>query len=124
MGDSSSETFRKWTIKQRAYMAWLAKSKYFRIPVTKEKYAEEVGITSRTLRNWQNKDGFQDEVTAIARKYLEEDLPEIYAAVSREAVKGNFQHAKLAFELTGELDPSSAARDLNINIKWAEHADD
>ena len=105
-------------------MAWLAKSKYFRVPVTKEQYAVVAGVTSRTLRNWQNKDGFQNEVTAIAKKYLEEDLPEIYAAVSREAAKGNFQHAKLAFELTGELDPSESAHEVNINIKWAEHGDD
>lgn len=39
----------------------------------------------------------------MARQFLSEGLPEVYATILREASKGSFQHAKLALELTGEL---------------------
>lgn len=41
-------------------------------------------------------------VTARARELLHTDLPDIYGALRREAIKGSFQHIKLALEMTGQ----------------------
>ena len=104
-------------------MTWLAQSKYDRIPSTREEYAKVAGVNSRTLRRWQEVDGFKDEVLGMARQFLTEGLPEVYATILREASKGSFQHAKLALELTGEL-TQLGDEDRPINqrhvLKWID----
>ncbi len=104
-------------------MTWLAQSKYDRIPSTREEYARMVNVNSRTLRRWQDQDGFKDEVLAMARQFLSEGLPEVYATILREAGKGSFQHAKLALELTGELtqlgDEERPIHQRHV-LKWAD----
>lgn len=88
--------------KQLLYLDWLAISKYERKPATEQLLAKEIGVTDRTLRRWKNLPGFREAITQRAREFLNENLPEIYGALQREAIKGNFQHIRLALELTGE----------------------
>lgn len=87
---------------QLRYIDWLAASKYERSPMTEQLFAAEIGVTDRTLRRWKQLPGFRRAVTQRAREFLGDDLPEIFGALRREAIKGNFNHIKLALELTGE----------------------
>ncbi len=79
-----------------------------------------VKVNSRTLRRWQEQDGFKDEVLAMARQFLSDGLPEVYATILREAGKGSFQHAKLALELTGELpdQPGTSDNPMRLMIEY------
>ena len=90
---------------QIAAIEWLATDKNQRTPVTEALLAQSLGITDRTIRRWKEQPEFTDAITARARELLNSDLPQIYAAMVREALKGNFQHIKLAFEMTGEYSP-------------------
>ena len=99
-----------------AYMAWLVTSKYERIPATREEYALQVGVASRTLRRWQNKPGFKEAVNELAWNYLAEGLPEVYAAMLRTASAGNVPAMRLVLETLGILDQQSATNNNAINI--------
>ena len=68
-----------------------------------------MGVADKTLTRWKKLPGFMDEVRAIARGYLKDDLAEIYGAISREAQKGNYQMARLALELVGDLPTQGTA---------------
>lgn len=88
--------------KQLEYIEWLAQSRYDRSPSTEQLFASRIGVTDRTLRRWKLLPGFRGAITQRARELLGEDLNEIYGALRREAIKGSFNHIKLALELTGE----------------------
>lgn len=90
------------SITQLKYIDWLAASKYERKPATEQLLAKELGVNDRTLRRWKQDPGFRRQVTQRAREFLGEDLPEIYGALRREAIKGSYNHIKLALEMTGE----------------------
>lgn len=90
------------TAKQLAAIEWFAASNSERHPPTQKMLAEELGVTERTIIRWKELPGFRDAATARARELLGDDLPQIYAALKREAKKGSFQHIKLAMEMAGE----------------------
>lgn len=76
--------------------------RYERIPPTEEMFAATISVTDRTLRNWKQIDGFQEEVNRMARAALKSKLPEIYGALIRRAEMGDFQHIQLLLEMVGE----------------------
>lgn len=98
-----------WTTNQIRLQEWLATPRYDRIPPKQERLAAELGVADKTLTRWKKLPGFMDEVRAIARGYLKDDLAEIYGAISREAQKGNYQMARLALELVGDLPTQGTA---------------
>ena len=96
-----SESVR-FTARQRKFIEWLAIPNYERFPQTHEELADELGITSRTLRRWKQKPELQEAVRQRVRELLGDDLPDIYGALRAKAKEGHFQHIKLAMEMTGE----------------------
>jgi hypothetical protein len=84
------------------FIDWLATTKYERKPSTQELLAAEMGINPRTLTRWKSMPELSEAVTRRARDLLGDDLPEIYGALRREAIRGSFQHIKLAMEMAGE----------------------
>lgn len=101
---------------QLKYIDWLATSKYERKPATEQLFAVEIGVTDRTLRRWKLLPGFRESITKRARELLGNSLPEIYGALRREAEKGNFQHIKLALEMTGEYKDPGSSEDKPIYV--------
>jgi len=97
-----SDNVNNWTTNQKRFQEWLATPKIIRTPPTQDMLAGDLGLNAATLSRWRKLDGFQDAVTALARKFLSDDLPDIYGALRREAVKGSFNHIKLSLELSGE----------------------
>ena len=98
-----------WTTNQIRLQEWLATPRYERIPPKQEMLAADMGVCDKTLTRWKKLPGFMNEVRAIARGYLKDDLSEIYGAISREAQKGNYQMARLALELCGDLQTQGTA---------------
>jgi hypothetical protein len=92
----------KFSAKQLAFIDWLACSRFDRLIPTQGKFAKEIGVTEQTLWRWKSLPGFREAIIARARELLGDDLSEIYAALRREAIKGSYQHIKLAMEMTGE----------------------
>ena len=109
----------EFTEKQLEYIDWLAQSKYDRVPTTEQFFAAKINVTDRTLRRWKQLPGFRQAVTQRAREFLGSDLPEIYGALRREAVKGSFAHIKLSLELTGEhTDKLEHGGEVGVKIEF------
>ena len=65
--------------------------------------AEQIGIGRRTLYRWRQLPEFYEAVIAEARRLLKDDLPRIYASLSRQAISfGNIRAIELALKSTGE----------------------
>jgi len=94
---------KKWTSNQIKFQVWLAQPKEERIPFNQEHFAKKIGVVDSTLSRWKRLEGWDEAVIEIARKHLLRDLPQIYAALSREARKGSIQHIRTALELAGEM---------------------
>lgn len=74
--------------------------------------AANIGVNEKTIGRWLDIPEFRDAVTRRARELLGNALPEIYAALKREAEAGSYQHIKLALEVSGEFTPNSS---VNLN---------
>lgn len=92
----------KFSARQLRFIEWLATPKFDRHPPTQELLAEEIGVTARTITRWKHIPEVGEAVLDRARELLGDDLPDIYGALRREAIKGSYQHIKLAMEMTGE----------------------
>lgn len=109
----------EWNTTQLKYIDWLAQSKLERKPITEQFLAAELGVTDRTLRRWKLLPGFKEAITQRAREFLGGDLPEIYGALRREAIKGSFAHIKLALEITGEhTDKLEHGGEVGVKIEF------
>ena len=100
MSESRNVAF---TSRQLRFIDWLAETKFDRKPPTQEKLAEEIGVSARTLVRWKKQSELMEAVQQRTRDLLKDDFPEILGALRREAIKGNFQHIKLALEMLGEF---------------------
>lgn len=92
-----------WSANQRVLQEWLALPSDLRDPATQYELAERLHVNEATLSRWKRGEGFMDEVRSIAKTFLRDDLPEIYAAIGRKARSGDYQMARLALELVGDL---------------------
>ncbi len=91
----------RWTADQIRYQHWLALSKYERKPHTKELFAKDIGVDFTTLWRWEQKPGWNETVAQIAMASLRAHVPEVVAALVREAEKGSIQHIKEFLGLVG-----------------------
>lgn len=95
------KTQYRWTPDQIRYQHWLALSKYERQPHTQELFAKSIGVDAATLWRWTQKPGWDETVTQIAFSALRRHVPEVFAALVREAEKGSIQHIKEVLSLVG-----------------------
>jgi hypothetical protein len=95
-----SNDVKNWTPNQLRLIEWLATPGDVRTPHTQGELAKEIGVKQETLSRWKSEPGLMETVGETARELLKKDLPEIYGALIREAKDGNFQHIKLALELS------------------------
>lgn len=99
---SHSESSEKWSKEQLLYMEWESLPKSERKPKTIEEFSKQLGITSRTIRNWKQLPGFWDGVRNEGRANLRASVSRLYRALINEAEGGSYQHLKLALEMLGE----------------------
>lgn len=112
-----SKTVKPWTRKQLRFIEWLATDRHERIPSTQGALAKELKVAEATLSRWKKRPGFVERVNEMAMAHMHESLPQIFAAVSREAIRGSYQHAKLALELAGYLSQQDKANAISIIIE-------
>ena len=103
-----------WTKRQLRLIEWEATDRHERFPPTQAMLAKELGITARAIQRWKKKDGFWDAVNELAEAYLSQDLPQVMAALRREACKGSLGHIRTILELTGRLRDEPASNTLQV----------
>lgn len=101
----------------RAYAEWLATPKRFREEglVLKKEYAERVGVTTHTLRQWEQKPGFQALVEKESVAWLKRVRPRVREALVQTAEivgKEGTADRKLFFTLTKDL---VTQKEVNVN---------
>jgi hypothetical protein len=93
----------KWSATQESYQQWVA-TPYKHRPVglrTLREFCNTYGITENMALRWAALPGFESEVFYWARTILTHRLPNIIAALAREAESGSIPAATLAFKLLG-----------------------
>lgn len=108
-----------WSAGHIALQRWLALPKRERKPKTARLLSDELGVDEATLYRWRKIDGFNDEVRKLIKENLHDDLPDVYAALRREAKAGSFQHIKLALELVGEyIEKQHLDTDITLHVLY------
>lgn len=107
---------KTWSAKQLRFIDFLANPDEHR---TKREFAEVLGVHEVTLCKWQNKEGFQDEVSKRAMIYLNIAFPEFLAALKKMAKKGNVDAIKLALQQLGKL-VEKVQEEVRVKISWDE----
>lgn len=120
MGAKSIPNLSGLSKKQIEYLQWLASDKYKRIPSNKAQFAEKIGVTDRTLRNWENKPEFRDALDAVVWHMNGDAFPQIMQTVTREALKGSYKHLELWLRLMGILDKEQTDHNVKITVQYAD----
>jgi hypothetical protein len=113
---------------QRRYLDWLCTPPSERQPVSKNKFAELVGKSARTLRDWEAKPVFRDEWERRAKDV--QGSPERHQRVLdtlfQKAADGDVQAAKLWLTALEKIAPPSLKVDQTVTSKkvLAELSDD
>lgn len=93
------------TPEQYKYLEWVATPKGLRKPKTVAAFAKTLGADRTTLWRWSKTEAFRKEFRQAGRSLLENELPDIYAALAKAAVEGDVPAIKLALEVSGEFVP-------------------
>ncbi|WP_162287847.1 phBC6A51 family helix-turn-helix protein [Indiicoccus explosivorum] len=68
-----------------------------------EEIAQEIGVTSRTLRNWRQNNDFVRYTSVISERELDNVRPAVDAALFKSAMNGSVNAMKLYYQVTGNL---------------------
>ncbi|MDQ4075068.1 MAG: phBC6A51 family helix-turn-helix protein [Chloroflexota bacterium] len=103
---------RKWSELQLDHISWSATPKALRELKTKTEWAERLGVTSRTLYNWEHLPGFWDEVRELANRHVMEELPDVLAALLETAKRSHTAPSvsaqRIVLEYLGSLVPEGS----------------
>jgi hypothetical protein len=88
---------------------------------TLENIAEEIGIAYSTIWRWFQNNDFVDWINSKKNELLNKSLMARYRTAIRKAEAGDFQFAKLLFEMQGEYIPQQKLggiedKPININL--------
>ena len=104
------------TRKQLKYIEFLANPEKRR---TKVQFAQDIGVSLRTLFRWQEKEGFSDAVYELAMFYLGTDLPQVLSDMRRASRKGSVDAMKLILQQTGKL-RKEPEQEVRVVLSWDE----
>lgn len=93
----------KLTLAQIWFAAWCALPEWERDPGSKTDVARRLGVSRATLYAWWRNENVIEAIRTLGRRFGERDYGRVVGAVVREAVKGSVAHARLYFELMGDL---------------------
>lgn len=105
-----------WTPEQLRFQYWLALPKAERQPKQQRLMAGDIGVHESTLSDWKNLPGFRDAVNVIARELVKDDIPDVMAAVRREAKKGSIQHVNIVLAMAGMAADVQAANSPVVKV--------
>ncbi len=93
-------TDRVWTARQRKYMETLADPTDTR---EKKAIAKALGVKRQTLWNWEQLEGFWEDLGKLIHELGDRGLGDVIKAVCRKASRGDVPAAKLYMQWLGEL---------------------
>lgn len=93
----------KLSLGQLFFAGWCSVPEHEREPWGMTALADHLGVARSTLYAWKRNPDVVTAVRTMARHYGEADYGRVLGAVIREAVKGSVAHARLYFELIGDL---------------------
>lgn len=73
---------------KEAYLEWLKTPPSLRDPKTKKGMAEEIGVTERTLQNWEATDEFRDELLRFKKQLASRMYADLIGAAYDIAMHG------------------------------------
>ena len=93
--------------RQELYLAWLCTPPSERVPSSKEKYAQQIGVNITTLRRWEKKELFrkqwQDKVDEIQGS--PERSQRLLDTLYEKALGGDIKAAQLYLQATNRMSP-------------------
>lgn len=93
----------KLTLGQIWFAAWCALPKEQRDPTDRTELAKRLGVDRSTTYDWERNPEILSAVRIMGRRYGEAGYGRVLGAVVREAIAGSVAHARLYFELMGDL---------------------
>lgn len=92
---------KEWSPEQLRFIQWLALPKAERRPKSQRELATVLGVHESTLSDWKHLPEFIDDVNALARQMVKEDVPEVLAVIRREAKKANLPYVNMVLAMAG-----------------------
>lgn len=92
---------KQWHAQQQQFIAWLALPKAQRKPKLQRDYAKLIGVDEGTLSDWKRLPGFMDDVNALARELVKDDIAEILGVIRGRAKKGDLAFVNMALAMAG-----------------------
>ncbi len=93
----------KLTLGQIWFAAWRALPRNQREPWSRTELAHRLGVDRRTTYDWEKNPEILATIRLLGRRHGESEYGRVLGAVVREAIAGSFAHARLYFELMGDL---------------------
>lgn len=119
MSEDTQPSATELTPDQYKYLEWVATPKGLRSPKTVLLFAKSIGVDRTTLWRWTKIPDFQKEYRLAGRSLLENELPDIYAALVKAATGGDVPAIKLALEVSGEYVPKQ-----KLDMDFSKLSDD
>lgn len=105
MSEDNNQKQAKWTLKQRAYIEWLALPYDLREQKSERAFAEHYGFSRESIWKWKHMPGLWDEVKNLSMQYFGSALPEVVESFKEQARHGSFNHQRTYFEMLGMYTP-------------------
>ena len=81
--------------------------------------AEQVKVSNSTICRWRKNPSFMNAIVEKAREKLKLELPSIYKAATKNAVKGSPQHIKILIDHIDNLEKKAVdMSEKNITFTW------
>ena len=93
----------KLTLAQIWFATWCALPKHERDPWSRTELADRLGVSRSSTYAWQRNPEILAAIRILGRRAGEREYGRVVAAVVREAIAGSVAHARLYFELMGDL---------------------
>lgn len=100
---------KTWHAQQLQFIAWLALPKAHRKPKLQRDYAKLIGVDEATLSDWKRLPGFMDDVNALARELVKDDVAEVLGVVRSRAKKGELPFVNMVLAMAGMATDLEAA---------------
>lgn len=97
------------TLAQVWFCAWRSVPKHERDPWGRTELAKRLGIGRTTTYDWERNPQILAAVKVLSRRHAESEYGLVIGAVIREAIAGSVAHARLYFELMGDLGQEAIA---------------
>lgn len=99
------ENAKMWSANQRKVQEWLALPTILRVPHTQVLLAQDLGVSEQTISRWRALPGFMEEVQAIIRRNLSDNVHDAVGALKRRANAGEAAQLKMYLEMIGWYTP-------------------